>query len=100
MPAWLPETSRATWVRVVADLREANVPLEKIDAAAIALYVSCLDATAEALKKSDFKSLARFERDAIAWANQIGATPAARARMGVKPEAHKPDSPWAKFSQF
>lgn len=101
MPAWIPEASRATWRRVVAGLHAANVGLEKIDGEAIGLYAACLDGAAQALKAGDTKSLTRFERDAIAWAGQIGATPAARARMGVKPQkAADPDNPWAQFSKF
>ena len=79
IPAWLPAANRATWRRVVAGLREANVPLERIDAEAIALYVACIDMAAAAAKVGDTKLLARAERDALQWAAVLGATPAARS---------------------
>ncbi len=98
MPSWLPETARETWRRVLMGLREAQVPLERIDAETVGFYVLCIDGAEEAAKRGDPKMLARFSRDAITWANQIGATPAARARMGIKPEvAYDANNPWAKL---
>jgi len=98
MPAWLPEASRATWRRVVAGLRSAGVPLQTIDAEAVAFYVQCIDGAAEAIKQKDPRLAARFERDGIAWSTQIGASPAARARMGIKPPRETdPDDPWARL---
>lgn len=84
MPPWLAEGSAATWRRVVRGLADAGVPLQRIDAEAIAFYVACIDGAADAGKKSNGRLLARLSRDAIAWSSLIGATPAARARMGIK----------------
>lgn len=83
-PAWLPKASRATWRRVVFGLTEAHVPLEKIDGEAIAFFCITIDSARDAAAKGDAKLLARLGRDLIAWSNLIGATPAARARIGVK----------------
>ena len=81
MPGWLPEASRGTWERVLSGLRKASVPLQSIDGDAVGFYVACIDGMAEAMKKPDAALMARFERDAIQWANQIGASPAARALL-------------------
>ena len=99
MPPWLPEQTHQTWRRILAGLRAARVPLESIDADAIGFYVVCIDGIGEAGKKSDFKSVARFERDAIVWANQIGASPAARARMGIRPAKPRVYDPWDELAR-
>ncbi|HWQ96460.1 MAG TPA: hypothetical protein VN538_00005 [Clostridia bacterium] len=72
--------------------------MQRIDGHAIAFYVACIDGARDATRNDDAKLVARFSRDAIAWGNQIGATPAARARLGIKPP-HEPDeaNPWDQF---
>lgn len=86
-PAWLADSHQDTWNRVLEGLQAAGVPLEAIDAEAVSFYVVCIDGARDAAAKDDLKLVARFSRDAIAWGNLIGATPAARARMGIKPAA-------------
>ena len=98
MPAWLPAAAAPIWREVIRDLCAARVPLQAIDGHAIAMYVGLLAAAKDAAASKDAKLLARLSRDAIAWANQLGATPAARARLGLKPPAEAaPSDPWDAF---
>ena len=97
-PTWLPEAAGPTWRRVVAELRASGVSLERIDAEAIGFYVLCIEGARDAAGRNDSKLVARFSRDALQWAGQIGATPASRLRMNIKPAAPvEPDDPWAYF---
>ena len=82
-PEWLPATAAKTWRRVVDGLHQAGVDLQAIDAEAIGFFVTCIDGARDAAAASDQKLVARFSRDALAWAALIGATPAARRRMGL-----------------
>lgn len=98
MPPWVPATSESTWRRVVAGLGEAGVHLEQIDAEAVAFYALCVDGARDAAIAKDARLVARFCRDAIAWGNLIGAQPAARARLGLKPPTQlDADDPWASL---
>jgi len=95
MPGWLPETASGTWGRIVDGLQKAGVSLEAIDAEAVAFYVLCVDGAREATERNDSKMVARFCRDAIAWGNLIGASPAARLRMAIPAQkATAEDDPW------
>lgn len=95
-PAWLPKTAEAQWDAVLCDLQAAGVPLQRVDAHAIGFYVACVEGAREALAQGDQKTLARISRDAIAWGNLIGATPASRARLNIKPpEPRDENDPWA-----
>jgi phage terminase small subunit len=89
MPPWLPEERRPTWERVTDALRAAAVPLQRVDCDAVGFWVTCLDGAATAAATGDLKALARFERDAVVWSNLLGATPASRARLGLKPKQEK-----------
>lgn len=101
LPDWLPEACKPFCLRIATDLAAAKVPLERADSDAIGMYALALyecqraAAFAEAAEtdagKQDFLGkVARFARDAQSWANQIGATPASRARMNIKPVPPKP----------
>ncbi len=95
-PAWLPAEAEGTWDAVLCDLQAAGVPLQRIDGHAIAFYCTCIEGARKAAQDDDPKLVARFSRDAIAWGNLIGATPAARARMGIRPEQPEPIDPLAE----
>lgn len=94
MPNWIPISARDLWETTLNDLEEACIPLERIDGAAIGFYVLCIVQAREAAAQKDLKLSARLNRDAIAWATQIGGTPAARARLGIKPRQKKKPSKW------
>src|ERR1035437_1693018 len=97
-PGWLPEEVGPTWKRVLCDLRGAGVPLEHIDAHGVAMYCLCLREAAKAAAKGNLTRAARFGKDSIQWANQIGASPVARARLGIKPPRPAiEEDPWAKL---
>lgn len=93
-PEWLPLAAGDVWESVIADLEAAQVPLERIDGHAIALYVLAIHQTGVAVAASDTKLAARLSRDAIAWAGLIGATPTSRARLGIKPAMSPKPSKW------
>jgi phage terminase small subunit len=96
MPDWLPETAASDWRAVVRDLLAADVVLQRIDGFSIGLFVLTIQETRKAAEKGDTKLAARLGRDALQWAAAVGATPAARARLNIKPA--KPavkDDPWA-----
>ena len=88
-PDWLPLAATTIWDSILGDLEAARVPLEHVDGSAIAFFVLCVYQAAEAAKNSDLVLSARLNKDAIAWATVIGATPMSRARLGIKPEARK-----------
>jgi phage terminase small subunit len=98
-PAWLPADAVEIWNGVLEDLEDAGMSLERIDAHAIAFYASCIQGIKTATAAGDSKLVARFSRDAIAWGNQIGATPAARARLGLRsPDKKATDADqWAEL---
>lgn len=85
-PDWIPPAAIPIWEATIADLQRTDVPLERIDGSAIAFYVLCIHGAREALAADDSRMLARMGRDALQWANAIGATQAARSRMGIKPK--------------
>ena len=109
MPDWLPKPARPQWAQTVADLEAAGVVLEAADSQAIAMYVLSVHEAQIAANLADqagsdrdrlayLAKAARFGRDALQWGQQIGATPAARARMNVKPpKPSDDDNPWARF---
>lgn len=97
-PDWLPAAVLPIWERVIADLQDAGVPLERVDGQAIGFYCNCIHQTAQAVLAGDTKLSARLSRDAITWSGLIGASPAARARLGVKPTTIPRPNKWAKFA--
>jgi phage terminase small subunit len=94
MPAWFPAELSTTWKETIRDLAKAGVPLQRVDAGAIAQYVLTMDETAKAAKAGDTKLAARLGRDALAWAAAIGASPAARARLNIEPPRAPERSVW------
>jgi hypothetical protein len=93
----LPSDTIPTWKNVLADLKHANVPLQRIDGHAIAFYVLCITQTQAAVLAGDTKLSARLYRDAIAWSGLIGATPASRARLSIKPAPKPVEDEWDKL---
>jgi phage terminase small subunit len=98
-PDWLPGTADAIWKSVIRDLKAASVPMgQRIDCHAIGMYALTILEAHKATEQGDTKLAARLGRDALQWAGQIGATPASRARLGIKPpKPEDPDDPWARL---
>ena len=84
-PEWLPDAAKPSWKGVIRDLNAASVPLQRIDGQAIGMYVLTILEVQKATDAGDTKLAARLGRDALQWAAAIGATPASRARLGIKP---------------
>lgn len=96
-PKWLSIQARTIYNGLVADLTAAKVPIKAIDAHAISMAATCLEAIQEAedmyrdlkgvssLRVEAMKLKARYQRDLQSWLNLICATPGARARLGMKP---------------
>lgn len=99
MPSWLPEDTHETWDAVISDLEAATVPLQRIDGHCIALFVITVIETKKAANKGDAKLAARLGRDALQWANCIGATPASRARLNIAVRQPVADDPWEQFDK-
>jgi len=93
-PAWLPADAAAVWDAVVCDLQAAGVPLQRIDGHSVGMFVLTVLETQKAAALGSTKMAARFGRDLIQWANAIGATPAARLRMGIRKEQEWAGNPW------
>jgi phage terminase small subunit len=100
MPDWLPAEAAPTWKAVIRDLIGAAIPLERIDGHSIGWFVLCTLEASKAAAAGDAKTSARFGRDALQWAAQIGATPAARLRMNIKPEKPADDGPWERLARM
>lgn len=96
-PDWLPTGAIGTWDAVIADLEAARVPLEHIDQSAIGMFVACVHGTSEAIAAGDLKLAARLNRDCLQWANAVGASPQARARLGIKPQQAARPSKWDRL---
>jgi len=105
IPPWLPPEARPFWKRIVPQLSEAGVVLQKIDGEAVGMYCLSLwqaseaalaaqTTSDEALKIRFLAKSAAFGQDALRWASAIGATPAARARLNIKPLFNVEDDPW------
>ncbi len=99
MPSWMPTDAVETWGGVVNDLTAAMVPLQRIDAHSIAMFVLTIIETKKAAVSGDSKLAARLGRDALQWAGHIGATPASRARLNIKPPKVVEDDPWADLDR-
>ncbi len=109
-----PEAQRE-WKRV-ADLLEERSALDKLDKTALDDYARCWQRLRECeadiaargvlvrgdrgLVKNPACQLARVYRDQlIAWSKELGLTPTARARLGIKaPRKHDPNDPWERLA--
>lgn len=99
MPEWIPAEAKGIWDTVLKDLVKAGVPLMRVDNHAVGMYCATIHEAQKAAGKGDTKLAARLGRDVLQWAAAIGATPASRARLGIKPPANGPDAddPWARL---
>lgn len=78
-PKWLTAPQRKIFAELVSDAKAARLNLAQLDAEAFAVAAVYMEAFR---KKPDV----RAGRDLIALLREIGATPMARARLGVKAE--------------
>jgi hypothetical protein len=94
-PAWLPSDAVKQFDILVKDLMQASVPIKQADNNAIACCAQCLTELAYWTKQKKnaktietridcSKLIARYQRDSQKWLETICATPAARARIGLK----------------
>jgi phage terminase small subunit len=99
-PAWLPVEIVPQFNTLVRDLAEASVPLKQADNNAIALCAQCLTELAYWTKQKKnaktieariecSKLIVRYGRDSQKWLETLCATPAARARIGLKATGKK-----------
>lgn len=105
-PAWLSEPARAHWADVVPTI--APNAVAAVDASALGMFCEALAdyLTARAIAEDEPYTLdehgrprrhpAHMVRDAasarlLAWARELGLTPAARARMANKVPAAEPE---------
>lgn len=95
-PEWLSAEAKGTWQSLLDGLLAAEIPIRAIDTYAIAMAANCLTAVAVWTARGASPDLGteaqmnvsrmvqRFQADAEGWLDKIGATPAARMRMGIK----------------
>ena len=99
-PAWINEATKKEFNNLVVGLIAAQVPLKAVDAQAVAMAASCIanvavwtanEETAQTLKEKSecSKLVARYQRDSQKWLDIICATPAARARIGIRSTSKK-----------
>lgn len=108
-PKGLPARVGRIWDSLLRDMIAAKIPTTQLDAETILQTARCLYAIEEAEQYSQSDELdtkARFtalslKLKAIAesgkWLDRIGATPGARARLGMKAPVDKPMGPLAKI---
>lgn len=100
-PKWLSRTAKAEFKRLVEELTTAEVPIKQIDSYAIAMTAYNITAVAEWIEKEQTtdklteqiecsKQITRYQRDCQKWLEMIAASPAARARLGMKTKEKKP----------
>jgi hypothetical protein len=112
---WLSRGAKAIFYELVDDLSAAGVAVAKADGHAIGMAALCLASAGDAAREMQKarrlerkepvkklaakhqraaqaagRALARFERDSQTWLVAIAATPAARARLGIRPTKRKP----------
>ena len=108
MPPWLSPENEPFWARIVPELVAAGVALEQVDSDACGMYCLSLRLSAEAavdaqtttdpaLRVRFMAKSGGFASDALKWGASLGATPAARARLGIKNVPPEPDDPWREF---
>ena len=108
-PEGLPESVAAIWRSLVDDLIAAKVPIKSVDSHAIVMAARCMDTVRQAEQMSGNSKLeAKLRLDAMRLGNQAGrdlqkwlemicATPASRARIGVKGDPEKKMGPLAQI---
>ena len=108
-PTGLPQRVAELWQEIVDNLMEAKVPVKQIDMYAISQAARCLAGAERADALMDDPTLdgkghlaalklgQQFGKDLVQWLTLIGATPAARARIGIKASPDKPKGTLAKI---
>lgn len=95
VPRWLTPNSKKEFKRLVADLTSANVPIKQADSQLIGITASILAGVIEWTAKEQeadnlkdqlacAKQVAHYQRDVQKWLDMCGASPASRARLGLK----------------
>jgi len=105
----LPRRVREIYQNLVVDLLGAKVPIKQIDSHAITMAARCLasveaaesiahngEATADQ-RLGALRLAGQFGKDLVQWLQLICATPAARARIGLRPAPEKKMGPLAKI---
>jgi phage terminase, small subunit, putative, P27 family len=91
-PAWLSKEAKAAWTRVTASVKEIDL-LDNMDTEVLAMYCDAY-VKYQALSKQDYisnddlKAMQAYSRIVISYAEKLGLTPSARARL-VKKHADK-----------
>lgn len=97
----LPRAVREKYLNLVTNLAAAKVPVKQVDADAITMAARALAAVdmwgeceldgnqSYELRNAAAKNRAAAGKDLIQWLQLICATPAARARIGLKPPPEK-----------
>jgi phage terminase small subunit len=107
-PGWLSPAAEDVWHTLVADTTTAGVVLRRADAHAVAMAAYSLGAIEELAIEGELvlassseaaaKAKAKYtimqrtqihQRNCEKWLDKIGATPVARARMGIRQAAAK-----------
>ena len=99
-PVWLNAKSRVLFESLVEDLAAARVPIKRVDAHAIGQAAQCIEQAQHWARKQKrakttaaiadcAKLAARYQRDVMQWLAVICATPAARARIGLRATEEK-----------
>ena len=94
-PAWLSPNQAATFDTLCEELANARVPIKQLDAHSIANVAYSLASIAEWAQREQeaiaikdkiecSKQVTRFQRDCQKWLEVLCASPAARARIGMK----------------
>jgi hypothetical protein len=112
---WLPRKAKLVFETLVDDLMESGVSITRADTHALSMAALCLNSVATAAKDeatarrligsktatvrliakakkeaaSAARNMMRAERDAQTWLAMLAATPASRAKLGIKPRAKK-----------
>jgi len=91
-PVWLSKEAKAVWTRVLASVKGIEL-LDNMDTEILAMYCDAVARYQVLTKKgtlddADIKALQAYSRIAISYADKLGLTPAARARL-VKKKADK-----------
>lgn len=109
-PKWLDKRGRNEFRILIQDLTAAQVPIKQADSQIIACCAKCLASISEWSKKESDPTLsfkeqlqanqqvARHQRDAITYMNELGMSPMSRVRLGLRQSA-KPEGTLAKLLQ-
>jgi P27 family predicted phage terminase small subunit len=91
-PVWLTKEAKAIWIRVVGSVKGLDL-LDNIDTEILAIYADAVVryqilSQKETQDNDDIKALQAYSRIIVQYADKLGLTPTARARI-VKKHADK-----------